>query len=84
MTDGLPSRIHQGSTLSSYLFAIMMGRLTDGVRQESPWPMMFIDDTVICCASKVSRREHGEVEAYTKEERNERSKQDRILLYERE
>lgn len=65
-----------------YLFAIVMDRLTDGVRQESPWSMMFIDDSVICSASKVGRREHGEVEAYAKEERNERSKQDGILLCE--
>lgn len=63
-----------------YLFAIVMDRLTDGV--SGSWSMMFIDDSVICSASKVGRREHGEVEAYAKEERNERSKQDRILLYE--
>lgn len=64
------------------MFAIVMNRLTDEVKQECPWPMMFIDDTVICSASKVGRREHGELEAYTKEERNERSKQGRILLCE--
>lgn len=54
MTDGVGAGIHQGSTLSPFLFAIVMNRLTE-VKQESPWPMMFIDDTVICSTSKVSR-----------------------------
>ena len=26
----------------------MMDRLTDGIRQEAPWTMMFADDIVIC------------------------------------
>lgn len=42
--------------------------------------MMSIDDYVICSVSEVGRREHGEVEVYTKEERNERSKQNGILV----
>ena len=40
--------LHQGSALSPFLFAVVMDRLTDEVRQESPWTMMFADDIVIC------------------------------------
>ncbi|KAI5614481.1 growth/differentiation factor 11 isoform X1 [Silurus asotus] len=43
--------LHQGSALSPFLFAVVMDRLTDEVRQESPWTMMFADD-IICGESK--------------------------------
>ena len=39
--------LHQGSALSSFLFAVIMDRLTDKVRRKSPWTMMFADDIVI-------------------------------------
>ncbi|KAM8853652.1 putative transposon-derived protein F52C9.6 [Synchiropus picturatus] len=45
-------RLHQGSALSPFLFAVVMDRLTDEVRQEAPWMMMFADDIVICDESK--------------------------------
>ena len=38
----------QGSTLSPFLFAVIMDRLTDEVRRESPWTMLFANDIVIC------------------------------------
>ncbi|KAI5095823.1 hypothetical protein C0J45_14253 [Silurus meridionalis] len=40
--------LHQGSAQSPFLFAVVMDRLTDEVRQESPRTMMFADDIVIC------------------------------------
>ena len=40
--------LHQGSVLSPFLFVMVMDRLTDEVRQESPWNMMFTDNIVIC------------------------------------
>ena len=40
--------LHQGSGLSSFLFAVIMNRLTDQVRREPPWTMLFADDIVIC------------------------------------
>ena len=45
-------RLHQGSALSPFLFAMAMDRLTDKIRHESPWTMMFADDTVICGESR--------------------------------
>ena len=43
MTEGFKVEVglHQGSALSPFLFAMVMDRLTDEVRQESPWNMMF-------------------------------------------
>ena len=40
--------LHQGSALSPFLFAIIMNRLTDGVRKGAPWTMMFADDIMLC------------------------------------
>ena len=46
--------LHQGSALSPFLFAVIMDRLTDEVRREPPWTMLFADDIVIC---KETRKE---------------------------
>ena len=40
--------LHQGSALSPFLFAVIMDRLTDEVKREPPWTMLFADDIVIC------------------------------------
>ncbi len=54
MTEGFGVEVglHQGSALSPFLFAVVMDRLTDEVRQESPRTMMFADDVVICCENR--------------------------------
>ncbi|KAK3568025.1 hypothetical protein QTP86_028617 [Hemibagrus guttatus] len=44
--------LHQGSALSPFLFAIVMDQLSEEVRQESPWTMMFAEDIVICSESR--------------------------------
>ncbi|KAK3512400.1 hypothetical protein QTP70_008742 [Hemibagrus guttatus] len=44
--------LHQGSALSPFLFAIVMDQLSEEIRQESPWTMMFADDIVICSESR--------------------------------
>ena len=40
--------LHQGSALSPFLFAVIIERLTDEVRREPPWTMLFADDFMIC------------------------------------
>ena len=40
--------IHQGSSLSLFLFAVIMDRLTDKVRRGPPWTMLFADNILIC------------------------------------
>ena len=39
--------LHQASALSPFLFAMVMDRLTDEFRRESPQTLTFTDDTVI-------------------------------------
>ena len=61
--------LHQGSALSPFLFAMVMDRLTDEVRQESPWTMMFADDIVICSESREQVEENLERWRYALERR---------------
>ncbi|KAK3557993.1 hypothetical protein QTP86_005618 [Hemibagrus guttatus] len=52
--------LHQGSALSPFLFAIEMYQLSEEVRQESPWTMMFADDIVVCSESREQVEENLE------------------------
>ena len=40
--------LHQGSAFSPSLFAIMLESLTENLRKEAPWQMMFADDVELC------------------------------------
>ena len=48
--------LHQGSALSPFLFAIIMDKLTENIRKDAPWNMLFADDIVL------SRQNHRELE----------------------
>ncbi|KAK3539406.1 hypothetical protein QTP70_006469 [Hemibagrus guttatus] len=52
--------LHQGSALSPFLFAMVKDQLSEEVRQESPWTMMFADDIVICSESREQVEENLE------------------------
>ena len=54
VTEGFEVNVglHQGSALSPCLFAMVMDRMTNEIREEAPWIMMFAFDMVICCESK--------------------------------
>ncbi|KAK3528423.1 hypothetical protein QTP86_034243 [Hemibagrus guttatus] len=52
--------LHQGSALSPFLFAIVMDQLSEEIKQESPWTMMFSDDIVICSESREQVEENLE------------------------
>ena len=54
--DNKVEELNKALALSSFWFALVMDRLTDGVRQESPWTVMFADDILIC----LERREQVE------------------------
>ena len=40
--------MHQGSALSPFLFVMVIDCLTEDIRNEVPWMMIFADDVVIC------------------------------------
>ncbi|KAK3556187.1 hypothetical protein QTP70_005580 [Hemibagrus guttatus] len=52
--------LHQGSAMSRFLLAMVMDQLSEEVRQESPWTMMFADDIVICSESREQVEENLE------------------------
>ena len=50
LTDKIPVGVglHQGSSLSPYLFAMIMDLLAHGINDISPWCMLYADDIVLC------------------------------------
>lgn len=42
--------LHQGSALSYFLFAMVIHRLTDDIRQESQWYMASLEDDIVICS----------------------------------
>ncbi|KAK3523772.1 hypothetical protein QTP70_010062, partial [Hemibagrus guttatus] len=79
--------LHQGSALSPFLFAIMMDQLSEEVRQESPWTMMFADDSVICSESREQVGENLEMWRFALERRGmkvSRSKTEYMCVNKRE
>ncbi|KAK3511968.1 hypothetical protein QTP70_027665, partial [Hemibagrus guttatus] len=79
--------LHQGSALSPFLFAMVMDQLSEEVRQESPWTMMFADDIVICSESREQVEENLERWRFALEGRGmkvSRSKTEYMCVNERE
>ncbi|KAK3520002.1 hypothetical protein QTP70_010838 [Hemibagrus guttatus] len=77
--------LHQA--LSPFLFAIVMDQLSQKVRQESPWTMMFADDIVICSESREQVEENLERWRFALERRGmkvSRSKTEYMCVNERE
>uniref|UniRef100_A0A8C4R3C6 ribonuclease H n=1 Tax=Eptatretus burgeri TaxID=7764 RepID=A0A8C4R3C6_EPTBU len=89
MTDRFKAKVglHQGSTLSPFLFAVVMDRLTDEIRLESPWTKMFADDIMICRESTEQAEVSLERWRYALERRGmivSRSKTEYMCVNERE
>ncbi|KAK3569543.1 hypothetical protein QTP86_034825 [Hemibagrus guttatus] len=79
--------LRQGSALSPFLFAMVMDQLSEEVRQESPWTMMFADDIVICSESREQVEENLERWRFALERRGmkvSRSKTEYMCVNERE
>uniref|UniRef100_A0A3B4DPZ4 ribonuclease H n=1 Tax=Pygocentrus nattereri TaxID=42514 RepID=A0A3B4DPZ4_PYGNA len=89
VTNGIKVKVglHQGSALSPFLIAMVMERLTDEVRQEAPWTMMFADDIVICGESREQVEENLERWRFALERRGmkvSRDKTEYMCVNERE
>ncbi|KAK3564856.1 hypothetical protein QTP86_030433 [Hemibagrus guttatus] len=79
--------LHQGSALSPFLFAMVMDQLSEEVRRESPWTMMFADDIVICSENRDQGEENLERWRFALERRGmkiSRSKTEYMCVNERE
>ncbi|KAK3520129.1 hypothetical protein QTP70_014637, partial [Hemibagrus guttatus] len=80
-------RERHGSALSPFLFAMVMDQLSEEVRQEFPWTMMFADDIVICSESREQVEENLERWRFALERRGmkvSRSKTEYMCVNERE
>ncbi|XP_070004477.1 secreted RxLR effector protein 78-like [Nicotiana sylvestris] len=53
--------LYQGSTLSPFLFALVMDALTHHIQGEVPWCMLFVDDIVLIDEMRDSFNERLEV-----------------------
>ena len=75
--------LHQGLALSPFLFAVIMDRLTDEVRREPPWTMLFADDIVICeeTRKEVERRLESWRYALKRGMKISRSKTEYLLMF---
>ena len=56
--------LYQGSALSSFLFAVITDRITDEVRREPPWKMLFADEIVICKKTREEMKQRLECSRY--------------------
>ncbi|KAK3575303.1 hypothetical protein QTP86_023425 [Hemibagrus guttatus] len=73
--------LHQGSALSPFPFAMVMDQLSEEVRQESPWTMMFADDIVICSESREQVEENLERWRFALERRGMKVSRSEELIY---
>jgi Reverse transcriptase (RNA-dependent DNA polymerase) len=45
--------LHQGSTLSQYIFTLVMDEITKDIQGDIPWCMLFADDVVLINESRI-------------------------------
>jgi Reverse transcriptase (RNA-dependent DNA polymerase) len=46
-------RLHQGSTLSLYIFTLVMDEVTKDIQGDISWGMLFVDDAVLTDESEI-------------------------------
>jgi Reverse transcriptase (RNA-dependent DNA polymerase) len=54
-SDAFPIKIglHQGSTLSPYIFTLVMDEIINDIQGDIPWCMLFADDVVLIDDSRI-------------------------------
>jgi Reverse transcriptase (RNA-dependent DNA polymerase) len=52
-TFSIKIRLHQGSTLSQYIFTLVMNEITNDIQGDIPWCMLFVDDVVLIDESRI-------------------------------
>ncbi|GJS16483.1 retrovirus-related pol polyprotein LINE-1 [Tanacetum coccineum] len=56
--------LHQGSTISPYLFVLILDELTKGIQESVPWCLIFADDIVL--VSETPQGLNGRLEQWRK------------------
>ena len=49
--------LHQGSSLSPYLFDMILDVMGQGIKEQPPWCMLFADDIMLCSTRSICRKE---------------------------
>jgi len=76
--------LHQGSTISPFLFTLVMDELTRGIQDELPWFMLFTNDNVLIDETRWEVNDKLEQWRHTLESRDfrvSRSKMEPSLLF---
>ena len=60
MSINIEVGLHQESALSPFLFILILDIVTEEIREETPWAMLFADDLVLCDQSKENMEERLE------------------------
>jgi Reverse transcriptase (RNA-dependent DNA polymerase) len=62
-SDTFPIKIelHQGSTLSPYIFTLVMDEITKDIQRDIPWCMLFADDVVLIDESRIGVNQKREL-----------------------
>jgi Reverse transcriptase (RNA-dependent DNA polymerase) len=62
-SDIFPIKIglHQGSTLSPYIFTLVMDEITNDIQGYIPWCMLFTNDVVLIDESRIGVNQKSEL-----------------------
>jgi Reverse transcriptase (RNA-dependent DNA polymerase) len=52
-TFAIKIELHQGSTLSPYIFTLVMDEITNDIQRDIPWCMILADDVVLIDESRI-------------------------------
>ncbi|VDM74445.1 unnamed protein product [Strongylus vulgaris] len=59
-TFRIKTGVHQGSVLSPLLFITVMDAVTEGLKQQPPWALLYVDDVVLMAENRKEVEEEAQ------------------------